>query len=73
MWEVGDVQVGGVLLRLSRHLSLNSLTLQLVDCGQSTGGRLEVDKSVSLAPVSCLVQYGLSRNDRTKPSQDSYC
>ena len=70
VWEVRNVEVGGVLLGLPCHLRLYSLTLQLVDCGQSTGGRLEVHKSVSLAPVSCLVQYGFCRNNGTKPREN---
>ena len=67
MRQISNVEVGGVLLGLSRHLSLNSLTLQLVNSSQRAGGRLEVHKTVTLAPVSCLVQNGLRRNDGTKP------
>ena len=72
MRQISNVEVGRILLGLSGHLSLNTLTLQLVDRRQSAGGRLEVHKTVALAPVSCLVQNGLRRDDRTKPGDTSF-
>jgi hypothetical protein len=66
MRQISNVEVGGILLSLASHLSLNTLSLELVDGRQSAGGRLEVHKAVTLAPVSCLVQNGLRRNDWTK-------
>ena len=72
MRQISNVEVGGVLLSLSSHLSLNTLSLELVNSRQCAGGRLEVHKAVTLAPVSCLVQYGLRRNDGTKPGDTSF-
>ena len=71
MRQISNVEVGWILLCLSGHLSLDALTLQLVDCSQCAGRRLEVHESVTLAPVSCLVQYGLCRNDGTKPGDET--
>ena len=72
MRQIGNVEIGRILLRLSRHLSLNTLGLQLVDSRQRAVGRLEVHKTVTLAPVSCLVQNGLRRNDGTKPGETRF-
>jgi len=64
--QVRDVQVGRILLGLSRHLCLVTLVLQLVDGGQGAAGGFEVHEAVPLAPICSLVQDSLGGTYRTK-------
>jgi len=64
--QVGDVEVGRVLLGLPRHLCLVTLVLEFVDGVLGAAGGLEVHEAIPLASVRSFVQDSLSGTYRAE-------